>query len=89
MNFGKQPHGRGCYTFEGLGMLHGHYIHLKDPNFDGDVTEVMPPLSADEQGDEEILPPLPKGPAILAFFDIMPLYVLLPIILIAKINLQA
>ncbi|EEB20130.1 Testis-specific gene A2 protein, putative [Pediculus humanus corporis] len=27
------PHGRGCYTFEGIGMLHGFYTHVKDPNY--------------------------------------------------------
>ncbi|XP_043472266.1 radial spoke head 1 homolog [Leptopilina heterotoma] len=27
------PLGRGCFTFENGSMLHGHYIHVKDPNY--------------------------------------------------------
>lgn len=42
-------------------MLHGHYIHVKDPAFDSDMTEIVPAISPDDQGDEEPQRPLPKG----------------------------
>ncbi|KAK6642085.1 hypothetical protein RUM44_013808 [Polyplax serrata] len=35
----NMPYGRGCYTFEGVGMQHGHYIHLKDPAFDAEAPD--------------------------------------------------
>ncbi|XP_017763359.1 PREDICTED: radial spoke head 1 homolog [Eufriesea mexicana] len=28
------PYGRGCFTFENACMQHGHYVHLKDPDYD-------------------------------------------------------
>ncbi|CAL7949047.1 unnamed protein product [Xylocopa violacea] len=28
------PYGRGCFTFENTCMQHGHYVHLKDPDYD-------------------------------------------------------
>ncbi|KOC65820.1 Radial spoke head 1 like protein, partial [Habropoda laboriosa] len=28
------PYGRGCFTFENACMQHGHYVHVKDPNYD-------------------------------------------------------
>ncbi|XP_048506682.1 radial spoke head 1 homolog [Athalia rosae] len=30
----NQPFGRGCFTFENHCMQHGHYIHIRDPNYD-------------------------------------------------------
>ncbi|CAK9808762.1 Radial spoke head 1 homolog [Anthophora quadrimaculata] len=27
------PYGRGCFTFENACMQHGHYIHVKDPDY--------------------------------------------------------
>lgn len=29
----QQPYGRGCFTFENACMQHGHYVHLKDPDY--------------------------------------------------------
>nr|XP_033194058.1 radial spoke head 1 homolog isoform X1 [Bombus vancouverensis nearcticus] len=28
------PYGRGCFTFENACMQHGHYVHVKDPDYD-------------------------------------------------------
>ncbi|XP_035724854.1 radial spoke head 1 homolog isoform X2 [Vespa mandarinia] len=28
------PYGRGCFTFENACMQHGHYVHLRDPNYE-------------------------------------------------------
>jgi len=33
-----QPYGRGCFTFENVCMQHGHYIHVRDPMFDGSTS---------------------------------------------------
>jgi len=34
-----QPYGRGCFTFENVCMQHGHYIHVRDPTFDGPTSD--------------------------------------------------
>lgn len=44
----SQPYGRGCYTFDGMGMQHGHYIHFKEPNQDAEAS-----VHDDEQKDTE------------------------------------
>nr|XP_046472668.1 radial spoke head 1 homolog [Neodiprion pinetum] len=40
----NQPYGRGCFTFESNCMQHGHYIHIRDPDYDESREEVDAPV---------------------------------------------
>ncbi|KAK9303333.1 hypothetical protein QLX08_004931 [Tetragonisca angustula] len=51
------PYGRGCFTFENACMQHGHYVHVKDPDYDETqeehVEKIEPAaLEADEEGEK-------------------------------------
>lgn len=41
-------------------MLHGYYIHLKDPTFDSEENDQKSIVNEGED-DEQALEPLPKG----------------------------
>ncbi|KYQ51874.1 Radial spoke head 1 like protein [Trachymyrmex zeteki] len=42
------PYGRGCFTFENVCMQHGHYIHVRDPIFDGSTLINMNKIMVEE-----------------------------------------
>ncbi|XP_026298638.1 radial spoke head 1 homolog isoform X2 [Apis mellifera] len=48
------PYGRGCFTFENACMQHGHYVHVKDPDYD----------ETKEIAEEVVEPPSPEPTAV-------------------------
>ncbi|XP_078038692.1 radial spoke head 1 homolog [Augochlora pura] len=60
------PYGRGCFTFENACMQHGHYIHVKNPEYD--ETKEEPDKGEDENKDPTAVEPLALKKGIIALW---------------------
>ncbi|KAI4481388.1 hypothetical protein M0804_009508 [Polistes exclamans] len=52
------PLGRGCFTFENACMQHGHYVHLRDPDYEQTEEEIKDydtATDADTRTEEEVI----------------------------------
>ncbi|XP_047368596.1 radial spoke head 1 homolog isoform X4 [Vespa velutina] len=53
------PYGRGCFTFENACMQHGHYVHLRDPNYEqteeDEVGDLDTTMDVEARTDEETI----------------------------------
>ncbi|XP_011685462.1 PREDICTED: radial spoke head 1 homolog isoform X2 [Wasmannia auropunctata] len=56
------PYGRGCFTFENVCMQHGHYIHVRDPTFDGPTSMDADKIVVEETGNDDKMSILKEEP---------------------------
>nr|XP_033330503.1 radial spoke head 1 homolog [Megalopta genalis] len=62
------PYGRGCFTFENACMQHGHYVHVKNPEYDETKEEPVEDKEEDEKKDPTAIEPLPLKKGIIALW---------------------
>ncbi|XP_024869517.1 radial spoke head 1 homolog isoform X2 [Temnothorax curvispinosus] len=47
------PYGRGCFTFDNVCMQHGHYVHVRDPTFDGPTWITLNEIIIMQENDDD------------------------------------